>query len=258
MWEHILKKITAGRIPKTTRSENPFKRHSTTHQLKRSTTNLCSSWNKNMKVKTRKSNLVKYNQKIWSNLFINWDSEITVSAKISSSKQLVLTKITYVKFLKILQAKLWKKLLETTCTKNWKKLRDWPKSRYDVPNTNFYCKAIEVTKVIKNVNSKKSGWDETKKHSRTSPGVQFKEFSLTKPKIKPGIDWVNWKNHFKKLDPKNEKKNKKINVKTPHANNKPKAINLKLVRKKLGQEWTMNRLGKQYRKKFNPKNRKKQ
>ena len=152
-----------------------------------------------------------------------------------------------------------KKLLETTCTKKiWKKLRNWPKSRNDVPNTNFNCKAVEVTKVIENVNSKKSGWEETKNHSRTSPGVQFKEFSLTKPKIKPRTDyeWIG-KIISKKIRPKKWKK-KKINVKTPHANNKPIAINLKLVRKKLGQEWTMNRLGKQFRKKIQSKKAKKQ
>ena len=32
MCEHILKKNIAGRIPETTRSENPFKLHPTTHQ----------------------------------------------------------------------------------------------------------------------------------------------------------------------------------------------------------------------------------
>ena len=53
------------------------------------------------------------------------------------------------------------------------------------------------------------------------------------------------------------KKNKKINVKTPHAN-EPIAINLKLVRKKLGQERTMNRLGKQFRKKIQSKKARKQ
>ena len=33
-------KKKAGRIPKTTRSENPFKRHPTTHQTKHALTNL--------------------------------------------------------------------------------------------------------------------------------------------------------------------------------------------------------------------------
>ena len=39
MCAKILKKI-AGRIPETTRSENPFKRHQTTHQTKRAFTDL--------------------------------------------------------------------------------------------------------------------------------------------------------------------------------------------------------------------------
>ena len=62
--------------------------------------------------------------------------------------------------------------------------------------TNFNCKATEVTEV----NSKKSiprsqvvriidGDDELKKHSRTSPDVQFKEFSLTKQKTRPGRNY---------------------------------------------------------------------
>ena len=38
MYEQILKNL-AGRIPETTRSENPFKRHPTTHQTKRAFTN---------------------------------------------------------------------------------------------------------------------------------------------------------------------------------------------------------------------------
>ena len=40
MCEQIFKKNIAGRIPETTRSENPFKRHLTTHQTKRTFTNL--------------------------------------------------------------------------------------------------------------------------------------------------------------------------------------------------------------------------
>ena len=66
MCEHILKKNIAGRIPQTTRSENPFKRHPTTHQTKRAFTELWLSWNKFMKqnkVKTSKSNLLKYDKK---------------------------------------------------------------------------------------------------------------------------------------------------------------------------------------------------
>ena len=38
----------------------------------------------------------------------------------------------------------------------------------------------------------KKRFDEVKKHSRTSPDVQFKEFSLTKQKSRPRTDfeWV--------------------------------------------------------------------
>ena len=39
MYEQILK-IIAGRIPETTRSGNPFKCHSNTHQIKRASSNL--------------------------------------------------------------------------------------------------------------------------------------------------------------------------------------------------------------------------
>ena len=51
-----------------------------------------------------------------------------------------------------------------------------------------------------------------KKHSRTSPDVQFKEFSLTKQKTRPRTDyeWIA-KNHLeieKKSDPKIEKNRK--------------------------------------------------
>ena len=40
MCEQILKKNIAGRIPETTRIENPFKHHPITHQRKRALTNL--------------------------------------------------------------------------------------------------------------------------------------------------------------------------------------------------------------------------
>ena len=40
MCEQILKKNIAGRIPETTRSENLFNRHPTTHQKKLASTNL--------------------------------------------------------------------------------------------------------------------------------------------------------------------------------------------------------------------------
>ena len=38
-------------------------------------------------------------------------------------------------------------------------------------------------------NEKRASDDETKKHSRTSPDVQFKEFSLTKQKNRPRTDY---------------------------------------------------------------------
>ena len=38
-------------------------------------------------------------------------------------------------------------------------------------------------------NEKRASDDETKKHSRTSPDVQFKEFSLTKQKTRPRMDY---------------------------------------------------------------------
>ena len=52
--EQILRKNIAGRIPETTRSENPFKRDPTTHQTKRAFTNLWLSWNKVIKQKKTK------------------------------------------------------------------------------------------------------------------------------------------------------------------------------------------------------------
>ena len=33
-------------------------------------------------------------------------------------------------------------------------------------------------------------FDEVKKHSRTSPDVQFKEFSLTKQKTRRDYEWI--------------------------------------------------------------------
>ena len=55
-----VKKNIAGRIPETTRSENLFNRHPTTHQKKLAPTNLRLSPNQTIKqkVKTKKSNLL--------------------------------------------------------------------------------------------------------------------------------------------------------------------------------------------------------
>ena len=67
-------------------------------------------------------------------------------------------------------------------------------------------------------------FDEVKKHSRTSTDVQFKEFSLTKQKTRPRMDyeWIG-KTIQKKSDPKKKRKNSKIKVKLPHVNKKPRA-----------------------------------
>ena len=57
---------------------------------------------------------------------------------------------------------------------------------------------------------------------------------------------------------KNQKKTVKIKMKFPYANKKPQTINGNLVQtKKLGLEQTMNGLRKPFRKKSDPKNRKK-
>ena len=51
-------------------------------------------------------------------------------------------------------------------------------------------------------------FDEVKKHSRTSPDVQFKEFSLTKKtRPKTEYEWIG-KTIWKKTDPKIRKKSK--------------------------------------------------
>ena len=76
---------------------------------------------------------------------------------------------------------------------SWNCMNEWTKGRYEV--------------VVTSYGRNKNRDDEMKKHSWTSPDVQFKEFSLTK-------------------------------------------------QKKLDQERTMNGLGKPFRKKSDPKNRK--
>ena len=70
----------------------------------------------------------------------------------------------------------------------------------------------------------------TKKHSRTSPDVQFKEFSLTRQTIRPRTDYERiGKTVSKKISKKYLKKKQKINVKLPHVNKKPLARNRNLV-----------------------------
>ena len=65
-------------------------------------------------------------------------------------------------------------------------------------------------------------FDEVTKHSRTSPDVQFKEFSLTKQKTRPRTDykWIG-KTIYKKIRSKKSKKTVKNRVKLPHVNKKP-------------------------------------
>ena len=68
--------------------------------------------------------------------------------------------------------------------------------------------------------------DEIKKHSRTSPGVQFKEFSLTTQKLDLERTSELGNAFLKKTRSKKFKIKLKINIKKPHVNKIP------LVRKK--------------------------
>ena len=83
---------------------------------------------------------------------------------------------------------------------SWNCMNKWTKSRFEVA----------VTSYGRNKNR------EIKKHSRTSPDVQFKEFSLTKQKTRPRTDyeWIGKANE--KSDPIN-RKTVKIKVKLPHV-----------------------------------------
>ena len=100
-------------------------------------------------------------------------------------------------------------------------------------------------------------FDEVKKHSRTSPDVQFKEFSLTKQrKTRPRMDyeWIE-----KIIFKKNQIKNKKNRKSMSKCRMWKKATSAKWKfnsNKKLGLEWAVNGLGKLFRKIFDPKNRK--
>ena len=58
-----LKKNIAGRIPETTRKENSFKRHPTTHQTKPAFLNLWLFWNKVMKQRSKNNKITSV--KIW-------------------------------------------------------------------------------------------------------------------------------------------------------------------------------------------------
>ena len=99
-------------------------------------------------------------------------------------------------------------------------------------------------------------FDEVKKHSRTSPDEQFKEFSLTKQTSRPKTDYERTGKTIlkKKSDQKNFKKNRKSMSKC-RMSKKFTSQKWKFGSyKKLGLEWTMNGLGKPFRKKSDPKN----
>ena len=70
--------------------------------------------------------------------------------------------------------------------------------------------------------STKSCDEKLLKHSRTSPGVQFKEFSLTKQKTRPRRVYE-WIRKTKILEKNSIQKNEKNKVKLPHVNKKPLA-----------------------------------
>ena len=92
-------------------------------------------------------------------------------------------------------------------------------------------------------------WTDLKKHSRTSPDVNFKEFSLTKQKnlTYNGL-WVNKENQFlkKKVRSKSEKKKQKINVKMPHVNKTTSEKWKFISNKKQSLEWSVNGLKKNH------------
>ena len=62
-----------------------------------------------------------------------------------------------------------------------------------------------------------------KKHNRTSPDAQFKEFSLTKQKTRPRTDYEWIGKPFRKNSIQKIEKTVKIKVKLPHVNKKPLA-----------------------------------
>ena len=87
-----------------------------------------------------------------------------------------------------------------------------------------------------------------------------KNFHWLNRNTRPRMDyeWIE-KTIFKKSDQKIRKKNKKNNVKMPHVNKKTTSEKRKFnSNKKPGLEWAVNGLKKPFRKKSDPKNRKKQ
>ena len=92
------------------------------------------------------------------------------------------------------------------------------------------CNSVEIAwtneqKVAVTSYGRNKNHDEIKKHSRTSPDVQFKEFPLTKQR-----NWtyngilVNQENHLEKKTDQKFKKKQKINIEML-ANKKSLAIN---------------------------------
>ena len=73
-------------------------------------------------------------------------------------------------------------------------------------------------------NEKERQTTKQKKHSRTSPDVQFKEFSLTKQKTRPKMnyEWIG-KTISKKSPIQKIEKTANIKVKLPQVNKKPLA-----------------------------------
>ena len=84
-----------------------------------------------------------------------------------------------------------------------------------------------------------------------------KNFHWLNRKTRPRMDyeWIE-KTILKKSDQKIRKKKQKINVKMPHVNKKTTSEWKFNSNKKLGLEWAVNGLGKPFRKKSDPKNRK--
>ena len=73
-------------------------------------------------------------------------------------------------------------------------------------------------------------FDEVKKHSRTSPDVQFNKFPLTKQKTRPRTDyeWI-WKTISKKNQIKNKKKTENQCQNAACEQKKPLARNVNLI-----------------------------
>ena len=111
----------------------------------------------------------------------------------------------------------------------------------------------------KRQNGKAKKFDEVKKHSRTSPDEQFKEFSLTKQTSRPETDYERTGKTIlkKKSDQRNLKKNK-INVKMSLSHVKKMhqpEMEIRFIQK-TRPRMSFNGLGKPFRKNPIQKNRK--